>query len=88
MGSKRLGQLSISEQRRTLLARGLIKMPPLLILDEPCQGLDEEEIAHFNRLIDQICRAFGTTLIYVSHYTDQLPGCIDLFLHLQNGEIA
>jgi molybdate transport system ATP-binding protein len=88
VGSKRLGQLSISEQRRTLLARGLIKMPPLLILDEPCQGLDDGEIAHFTRMVDQICRAFGTTLIYVSHYPDQLPDCIDLFLHLQNGEIA
>ena len=88
MATKRLGQLSISEQRRTLLARGLIKMPPLLILDEPCQGLDKGEIAHFTWMVDQICRAFGTTLIYVSHYPDQLPDCIDLFLHLQNGEIA
>jgi molybdate transport system ATP-binding protein len=86
--SKRLAQLSTSEQRRTLLARGLIKMPPLLILDEPCQGLDEGEIVHFNRLVDLICRAFGTSLIYVSHYLDQLPGCVDHFLQLRNGELV
>src|SRR6185312_10421037 len=84
--AKRLAQLSTGEQRRILLARALIKNPPVLILDEPCQGLDEEQTAWFRWLIDAICKDFDTTLIYVSHYRQELPSCIDRFLLLEKGE--
>jgi len=59
----------------------------MLILDEPCQGLDEEQTAHFRALIDILCAAFGATLIYVSHYRQELPSCIDHFLQLDKGSI-
>ncbi|WP_431216837.1 ATP-binding cassette domain-containing protein [Puia sp. P3] len=85
---KRLPQLSTGQQRMVLLARALIKNPPMLILDEPCRGLDEEQTAHFRQLIDTLCRAFTTTLIYVSHYTQELPGCVDHFLRLDKGRIV
>jgi molybdate transport system ATP-binding protein len=85
--SKRLAQLSVGEQRKILLARALIKTPPLLILDEPCQGLDDEQTFYFKNLINQICEAFNTTLVYVSHYQQQIPGCVDHFLRLENGNI-
>jgi len=86
--NKRLPQLSTGQQRMVLLARALIKNPPMLILDEPCQGLDEEQTAHFRQLIDTLCRAFTTTLIYVSHYRQELPGCIDRYLRLEKGRIV
>jgi molybdate transport system ATP-binding protein len=86
--SKRLFQLSISEQRKTMLARALIKTPPLLILDEPCQGLDEDQTAYFKNLVDQICEAFDTTLVYVSHYQNQVPECVNHFFRLENGRAA
>ena len=86
--SRRLVQLSTGEQRMILLARALIKNPPMLILDEPCQGLDEEQTARFRALITRLCEAFGTTLIYVSHYRHELPGCIDHFLRLEKGAIV
>jgi molybdate transport system ATP-binding protein len=85
--SKRLSQLSIGEQRKTLLARALIKMPPLLILDEPCQGLDDEQTFYFKNLINQICEVFDTTLVYVSHYQHQIPECVNRFLKLENGSV-
>jgi molybdate transport system ATP-binding protein len=84
--SKRLSQISISQQRITLLARALIKTPPLLILDEPCQGLDDEQAANFKNLINQICEAFDTTLVYVSHYKNQIPECVHHFLQIENGK--
>jgi molybdate transport system ATP-binding protein len=87
LGSKRLAQLSTGQQRMVLLARALIKNPPLLILDEPCQGLDDEHIQYFRELIGLLCEAFGTTLIYVSHYRQELPACIDRFLALKNGVV-
>lgn len=85
--NKRLPQLSTGQQRMVLLARALIKNPPMLILDEPCQGLDEAQTAHFRQLIDTLCTGFRTTLIYVSHYRQELPACIDHFLQLEKGNV-
>lgn len=86
--TRRLSQLSAGQQRMVLLARALIKNPPMLILDEPCQGLDEEQTAYFRQLITVLCEAFQTTLIYVSHYRQELPACIDRFLQLDKGNIV
>jgi molybdate transport system ATP-binding protein len=83
---RRMQQLSAGQQRMVLLARALIKNPPMLILDEPCQGLDDEQTAHFRQLVTELCEAFGKTLIYVSHYRDELPHCIDKYLELEQGK--
>jgi molybdate transport system ATP-binding protein len=81
-----LQQLSAGQQRMVLLARALIKNPPMLILDEPCQGLDEGQTAYFRELISELCEAFDKTLIYVSHYRDELPRGIDKYLRLEEGK--
>jgi molybdate transport system ATP-binding protein len=83
---RRLPQLSAGQQRMILLARALIKNPPMLILDEPCQGLDDEQTAYFRELVTVLCEAFDKTLIYVSHYRQELPRCIDHFLRLEQGK--
>jgi molybdate transport system ATP-binding protein len=83
---KFLNQLSNSEQRLILLARALVKNPPLLILDEPCQGLDEEQTALFKEIINEICIAGNKTLIYVSHYSHEIPECVTKFIKLENGK--
>jgi molybdate transport system ATP-binding protein len=82
---KRLPQLSAGQQRMILLARALIKNPPMLILDEPCQGLDDEQTEYFRELVSVLCETFEKTLIYVSHYRQELPRCIDRFLQLEAG---
>ncbi|HVZ98642.1 MAG TPA: ATP-binding cassette domain-containing protein [Chitinophagaceae bacterium] len=81
-------QLSNGEQRMILLARALVKNPPLLILDEPCQGLDAEVSAAFIRLIDEICVKMKKTLVYVSHYEEEIPPCVTYRLKLTEGRIA
>lgn len=85
---KRLYELSTSQQRMSLLARALIKNPPVLILDEPTQGLDEAQTNYFKELVNEICGNFNTTLIYVSHYAKDIPSCINHFLQLQEGKIV
>ena len=78
--------LPLGKQRMALLARTMVKNPPLLILDEPCQGLDQRQTAYFNAVVDELC-AFGKTLIYVGHYETQLPTCLDRKLVLERGEV-
>jgi len=84
--TKPLYLLPASQQRRALLARALIKNPVLLVLDEPCQGLDSHQTKQFLQLIDEICSHSETTLIFVSHYEDEIPGCITRKLELHQGK--
>ncbi|MGV3762886.1 ATP-binding cassette domain-containing protein [Parapedobacter sp.] len=77
--------LPLGQQRLVLLARTIVKNPPLLILDEPCQGLDHTQTALFNTVVDELC-GFGKTLIYVGHYETQLPNCLEKKMILEKGE--
>jgi molybdate transport system ATP-binding protein len=82
LSARRFHTLSDGEQRQVLLARALVKDPPMLILDEPCQGLDEAAVRHVNALVDVACRAGGKTLLHVSHYRSETPSCVDRHLEL------
>jgi len=81
-----LSSLPLGKQRLVLLARTIIKNPELLILDEPCQGLDQQQTKHFNQLVDELC-SNGMTLIYVGHFESQLPNCIEKRILLEKGEV-
>lgn len=81
-----LSALPLGKQRLVLLARTIIKNPELLILDEPCQGLDQQQTQHFNQLVDELC-SNGMTLIYVGHFESQLPTCIQKRILLEKGEV-
>ncbi|MBO9658196.1 MAG: ATP-binding cassette domain-containing protein [Chitinophagaceae bacterium] len=85
---KRLNELSQGEQRKVLLARALIKNPPLLILDEPCQGLDDETEEDLIGLIDAICRKSNKTLVFVTHYANRKPARVTKFIHLEKGRVV
>jgi len=84
---KPLKNVSASSQRLCLLARALIKNPPLLILDEPCQGLDGHQQQQFKQLLDAICDSSNTTLIYVTHYPGEIPDTVDQVFHLKDGKV-
>jgi molybdate transport system ATP-binding protein len=81
-----LNTLPLGKQRLVLLARTIIKNPELLILDEPCQGLDEEQTSDFNQFIDELC-SNGMTLIYVGHFESALPKCLEKRIVLENGQV-
>jgi len=74
--------LSFGEQRLVLIARAMVKSPILLILDEPCQGLDPENRKHVLTLIDKIGRSSGTCILYVTHHTDETLSCVTHVLEL------
>jgi molybdate transport system ATP-binding protein len=78
--------LSGGQQRLLLLARAMVKRPELLVLDEPCQGLDPANRGRVLGLIDRIVAAAGAAdLIYVSHHRDELPRCLTHLLELPSG---
>ncbi|EAR60639.1 molybdate ABC transporter ATP-binding protein ModF [Neptuniibacter caesariensis] len=68
-------QLSFGDQRLLLIARAMVKHPTLLILDEPCLGLDDINRQLVLALIEKICNSSDTTVIYVNHHAeDQISG--------------
>jgi molybdate transport system ATP-binding protein len=82
LAQHRFDQLSFGEQRMALLARAMVKSPPLLILDEPCIGLDLEHRLRFLALVDRIATQGYTQVLFVSHVPEDLPACINQWLQL------
>jgi molybdate transport system ATP-binding protein len=70
-------QLSFGQQRLALLARAMVKSPLILILDEPCIGLDNEHRQKILLLVDQIAKRGDCHILYVSHSAGEMPNCID-----------
>lgn len=77
--------LSAGQQRMALLSRALIKKPRLLLLDEPCLGLDKEHRNFFITIIERLVRGGTVTVIYVTHRTEELPASIRHVLRLEKG---
>ncbi|MGR0278156.1 molybdate ABC transporter ATP-binding protein ModF [Marinomonas dokdonensis] len=68
-------KLSYGDQRLLLIARAMVKHPSLLILDEPCLGLDDMNRQLVLALIEKICAASQTTVLYVNHHAeDKIQG--------------
>jgi len=76
-------KLSYGDQRLLLIARAMVKHPPLLILDEPCLGLDDMNRQLVLALIEKICEGNETTVLYVNHHAeDQIKG-IEHFMAME-----
>ena len=66
---------SYGDQRLLLIARAMVKHPPLLILDEPCLGLDDMNRQLVLSLIELICARSESTVLYVNHHAnDKIKG--------------
>jgi molybdate transport system ATP-binding protein len=85
-GSEWYDQLSYGQKRMALLARSMVKSPTLLILDEPCQGLDKSNRKLVLELIDYIGRETNTHILYVTHHEDEIPPCVTHVLRLERPE--
>lgn len=83
IADRRFQELSSGEQRLVLLARAFIKQPSLLILDEPLHGLDVAHKERVRRLIDLLVSRNGTSLIFVTHYTREIPSSVTQVKTLQ-----
>lgn len=59
--------LTIGESRLLMMARAMIKHPPLLILDEPTAGLDDKSANLFVALVNKVAKESDTAIVFVSH---------------------
>jgi molybdate transport system ATP-binding protein len=71
--------LSAGQQRMVMTARAMIKHPPLLILDEPTAGLDDENATLFISLVNKIARESESAIVFVSHRKE--PGLDPQFIY-------
>ena len=78
--------LSYGEQRLVLLARAMVKQPDLLILDEPCQGLDDVNREMVLKLVDHLGRTGSTQILYVTHHPEDDIPCITNSMELVPAE--
>jgi iron complex transport system ATP-binding protein len=81
--------LSQGERQRVLIARSLMANSRLLILDEPCAGLDPVSREHFLAFIERIARGpKGPAIVLVTHHVEEITPAFTHALLLRSGRVA
>jgi energy-coupling factor transporter ATP-binding protein EcfA2 len=88
MATRRIDQLSGGQMRRVVLAGLLARSPRALILDEPLAGLDAASQRGLLRLLEDLRRNAGLTVVVISHDFSGLEDLCPRTLHLHNGQLA
>jgi len=80
--------LSQGERQRVLIGRALMANPPVLILDEPCAGLDPVAREHFLQFLNRLGRRKNApTLVLVTHHVEEIMPVFTHALLLKSGEV-
>ena len=80
-------QLSGGEQQRVSIARALAKNPKLLLCDEPTGALDYNTRKAILKLLQNMCRERGMTVIVITH-NQALAPMADRLIHIKNGQVS
>ena len=80
-------QLSGGEQQRVSIARALAKNPKLLLCDEPTGALDYQTGKAIQKLLQDMCREKGMTVIVITHNSALTP-MADRVIHIKNGTVS
>ncbi len=78
--------LSTGEARRVLIARALVHDPDVLVLDEPCSGLDPAAAYHVRAAIESLARS-GRSVVLVTHHVDDIVPSISRVVMLREGRV-
>lgn len=78
---------SKGERQNILIARALINNPDVLILDEPCTGLDVYNRSYLFKNIEMLSKKKELTIIYVTHYVEEILPLFDKILLLKKGHV-
>jgi ABC-2 type transport system ATP-binding protein len=85
---KRTGKFSGGMQRRLNLAIGLLNDPKVLYLDEPTVGVDAQSRKYMLEMIRKINLEHHTTILYASHYMNEIEQVTDEVVIIDNGSIV
>ncbi len=89
LGGRAFGVLSEGEKQRTVIARALVREPALLVLDEPCAGLDPAARERLLLALGEVCAGpRGTPLVLVTHHVEEIASFITHALVLREGRIV
>ena len=80
-------QLSGGQQQRTAIGRAVVKNPDILLCDEPTGALDYKTSKEILKLIEQVNRTYGNTVIMVTH-NDAIKHMADTVVRLKDGQIS
>ena len=80
-------QLSGGEQQRVSIARALAKNPKLLLCDEPTGALDYQTRKSILKLLQDMCRNRGMTVIVITHNSALTP-MADRVIRIKNGKVS
>lgn len=81
--------LSQGEKQRVLIARAWVSQKPLLILDEPCSGLDLKTRERLLDTVEELAQMpSGPSLIYVTHYVEEIRPSFSHALVLKEGSVV
>jgi iron complex transport system ATP-binding protein len=87
LAERTMNTLSTGEARRVIIARALVHDPAVLVLDEPCAGLDPHA-AHNVRLAVRSLARGGRSLVLVTHHVDDIVPEIERVVLVQNARIV
>jgi molybdate transport system ATP-binding protein len=87
LGRKKVGRMSYGEMRKVLIARAMANSPVLLLLDEPCSGLDRNSREDFLGFMEIVARS-GTGIVMAVHHPDELIPSITHVLLMAEGRSA
>ena len=79
-------QLSGGQQQRTAIGRAIVKNPDILLCDEPTGALDYNTSKEILKLIEDVNRKYGNTVIMVTH-NDAIRNMADRVVKLRDGQI-
>lgn len=89
LAEREWGCLSQGERQRVLIARALMARPELLILDEPCAGLDPVAREHFLGFVERLARQRGCpALVLVTHHVEEITPAFTHALLLRGGRVV
>ena len=88
LAGTRFGDLSLGQQTRAGLARALLHEPDLLVLDEPTSSLDPDIAEKTRRVLDDIRRTRGLTILYTSHNMAEVEQMCDRVVFLHRGRVV
>ena len=81
-------RLSGGMQQRVALARALAIKPDLLLMDEPFNGLDSHLKNNIFNLLEKKIEKDPTTVLYVSHNSDELSRLVSRTIHFEGGKLT